>query len=491
MTTQLDWKPAYTFDDVTIEPSASDVLPSQVDLKVNLTESLSLALPIIASAMDTVSEYKMAVAMAQLGGLAVLHKNMTLERQINEVVTIKKYVAGMVVNPITVQPEQKLKDALDLMKLNKISGIPVTDNQGILKGILTNRDVRFATNHSVSIGSLMTKDNLVTVKLNTNQAEAKHLLHKYRIEKLLVVDKSYKCIGLITVKDIERSKLYPNATKDKAGRLIAAAAVGCNDYTDKHCDNLIDVGCDVLVIDTAHGHSKKVLEQVKKLSNRHGKSCVIIAGNVATPAGVRALAEAGAHVIKIGIGPGSICTTRMIAGVGIPQLSAIYESTKICRELGITSIADGGIRYSGDMVKAFTAGADSIMVGSLLAGTDESPGEVFIFQGRSYKSYRGMGSLAAMARGSADRYFQEDIKSTTKFVPEGVEGRVAYCGPVNKIIEQLKGGLKAGMGYTGSKTLKDLQKSKFRLITSTGLTESHVHNISITREAPNYQTRLL
>lgn len=491
MITTPGWQPAYTFDDVTLEPSASDVLPSQVDIKVNLTDSLSLAIPIIASAMDTVSEYKMAIAMAQLGGLAVIHRNMTLERQIDEVRSIKKYESGMVVDPITIRPEQKLVDALNLMKTNNISGIPVTNNKDILQGILTNRDVRFATNHNVSIGSIMTKENLITVKATIKQSDAKRLLHKHRIEKLLVVDERNKCIGLITVKDIERAKLYPNATKDDSGRLIAAAAVGCNDLTDQHCENLIEVGCDVLVIDTAHGHSKQVLEQVKKLKQRFGKSCILIAGNVATPEGVEALVEAGAQIVKIGIGPGSICTTRMIAGVGIPQLTAIYESTKTCKKLGITSIADGGIRYSGDMVKALSAGADAIMIGSLLAGTDESPGEVFIFQGRSYKSYRGMGSIAAMAQGSADRYFQDDIKTSAKYVPEGVEGRVDYRGPVSNIIDQLKGGIKAGMGYTGSKTLKDLRKAKFRLITSTGLAESHVHNISVTREAPNYQTRIL
>ncbi|MFT0891189.1 IMP dehydrogenase [Pseudochelatococcus sp. G4_1912] len=485
---------ALTFDDVLLQPGHSEVMPGQVDLQTTLTRSISLNLPIIASAMDTVTEARMAIAMAQSGGLGVIHRNFTPEQQADQVRLVKKYESGMVVNPVTIHPHQKLAEALALMKQHSISGIPVVEkgangNNGKLVGILTNRDVRFATSPDQPISELMTKDRLITVREGVGQEEAKRLLHEFRIEKLLVVDNHYRCIGLITVKDIEKQVAYPNAAKDAQGRLRVAAATTTGDEGFLRCELLIDAGCDILVVDTAHGHSQRVLDmvtKVKKLSN----AVQVIAGNVATASGTKALIDAGADAVKIGIGPGSICTTRIVAGVGVPQLTAIMDSAEAAHAAGIPVIADGGIKVSGDLAKALAAGASCAMVGSLLAGTDETPGEVFLWQGRSYKSYRGMGSVGAMSRGSADRYFQQDIKDTLKLVPEGIEGQVAYKGSVAAVLHQLAGGLRAAMGYTGARTIPDLQeRAEFVRITNAGLRESHVHDVTITRESPNYPNR--
>ncbi len=479
---------AYTFDDVLLQPAASDILPAQTNTTTALTNSISLGIPLISSAMDTVTEAKMAIAMAQSGGIGVIHKNLGIEEQASEVMRVKKFEAGMVVNPLTIRPEAPLIEALNIMRMHKISGIPVTETgTGKLVGMLTNRDVRFATNETQPVSELMTKDNLVTVQEGATQDDAKVLLHKHRIEKILVVDDAYRCIGLITVKDIERSTLYPSASKDDQGRLRVAAAVGIGDDGIARAEALIDAGVDVLVVDTAHGHSSRVLEavgNVKKLSSK----VQVIGGNVATADGTKALIDAGVDAVKVGIGPGSICTTRIVAGVGTPQLTAIMDAAEAAEKSGIPVIADGGIKTSGDLAKALAGGANCAMVGSLLAGTDESPGEVFLYQGRSFKSYRGMGSLGAMARGSADRYFQEEVSDNLKLVPEGIEGRVPHRGPANAIIHQLVGGLKAAMGYTGSDSISNLQKNaSFVRITNAGLKESHVHDVAITREAPNYR----
>lgn len=485
---------ALTFDDVLLQPGHSEVMPGEVDLKTALTRSISLNLPVIASAMDTVTEGRMAIAMAQSGGLGVIHRNLTPEQQADQVRLVKKYESGMVVNPVTIHPDQKLADALALMKTHSISGIPVVErgangHNGKLVGILTNRDVRFATSHEQRVSELMTKDRLITVREGVGQEEAKRLLHQFRIEKLIVVDSHYRCIGLITVKDIEKQVAYPNAAKDEQGRLRVAAATTTGEEGFLRCELLIDAGCDVLVVDTAHGHSQRVLDavtRVKKLSN----TVQVIAGNVATAAGTQALIDAGADAVKIGIGPGSICTTRIVAGVGVPQLTAIMDSAAVAHAAGVPVIADGGIKVSGDLAKALAAGASTAMVGSLLAGTDETPGEVFLWQGRSYKSYRGMGSVGAMSRGSADRYFQQDIKDTLKLVPEGVEGQVAYKGSVAAVLHQLAGGLRAAMGYVGARTIQEMQeKAEFVRITNAGLRESHVHDVTITRESPNYPNR--
>ncbi len=479
---------ALTFDDVLLVPAESKVLPAQAATKTKLTRTIELGIPLISAAMDTVTEAPMAIAMAQSGGMGVIHKNMDIAAQAEEVRRVKKFESGMVVNPVTIYPDQTLADALALMDRFHISGIPVVERgSGKLKGILTNRDVRFATDPTLSVSELMTKDGLITVTENVDRAEAKRLLHQHRIEKLVVVDAAYRCIGLITVKDMEKAQTYPNSCKDDHGRLRCAAATGVGADGMARAIALIEAGCDVVVVDTAHGHSQGVLDavrEIKKLSN----ITQIIAGNVATPEGARALIDAGADGIKVGIGPGSICTTRIVAGVGVPQFSAVMETAKACRAAGVPLIADGGLKNSGDMAKAIAAGADTVMMGSLLAGTDEAPGEVFMFQGRSYKSYRGMGSLGAMARGSADRYFQAEVKDNLKLVPEGVEGRVPYKGPVGPIIHQLVGGLKAAMGYTGNATIDDMHEhARFRRITSAGFRESHVHDVAITREAPNYQ----
>lgn len=476
-----------TFDDVLLQPLESSVLPSQADTRTFLTKQIPLNIPILSSAMDTVSEADMAIALAQLGGIGVLHRNLTIEEQATAVRQVKRFESGMVVNPITMTPDQTLAEALELMKSHRISGIPIVEKSGKLCGILTNRDVRFAENPRQLVSELMTRDQLATVPIGTSEAEARRILHQRRIEKLLVVDTDHHCVGLITVKDIEKSVAAPLATKDSEGRLRVAAATTVGDSGFARSEALIDAGCDCVVIDTAHGHNRdvaKAVERVKNISN----SVQVVAGNVATYDAARALADAGADAIKVGIGPGSICTTRIVAGVGVPQLTAIMDASRAAN--GTPIIADGGIRTSGDMAKALAAGASAVMVGSLLAGTEEAPGEIFLYQGRSYKSYRGMGSVGAMARGSADRYFQQDIKDHLKLVPEGIEGQVPYKGPVRDIIHQLVGGVKAAMGYTGSQTLAELrQRAKFVRITNAGLSESHVHDVTITREAPNYPTR--
>ena len=478
-----------TFDDVLLQPLESSVLPSQADTRTNLTREIPLNIPILSSAMDTVTEADMAIALAQLGGIGVLHRNLSIEEQAAAVRAVKRFESGMVVNPITMAPDQTLAEALELMKANKISGIPVVEKSGKLAGILTNRDIRFGENPRQPISELMTKDNLATVPLGTSQEEAMRILHQRRIEKLLVVDDDRRCVGLITVKDIEKAVAAPLATKDAEGRLRVAAATTVGDKGFERSQALIDAGCDCIVIDTAHGHNIDVgrsVERVKTLSN----SVQVVAGNVATAEAAQALIDAGADAIKVGIGPGSICTTRIVAGVGVPQLTAVMAAASAARKSGVPVIADGGIRTSGDIAKALAAGASTVMVGSLLAGTEEAPGETFLYQGRAYKSYRGMGSVGAMARGSADRYFQQDISDQLKLVPEGIEGQVPYKGPVRDIVHQLVGGVKAAMGYTGSKTISDLRdRAQFVRITNAGLSESHVHDVAITREAPNYPTR--
>jgi IMP dehydrogenase len=487
----MDFRQALTFDDVLLVPAASAVLPTETDTKTRLTREVSLGIPLISAAMDTVTESALAIAMAQAGGLGCIHRNMPIERQADEVRKVKKFEAGMVVNPVTIHPDATLADALQLMAENKISGIPVVEKgTKRLVGIVTNRDVRFATNPKQPISELMTRERLVTVRETVDREEAKRLLHQHRIEKLIVVDDAYRCIGLITVKDIEKAQKFPHACKDEHGRLRAAAATGTGEDGVRRAEALFDAGCDVLVIDTAHGHSSRVLDGVKRV-RRLSNYTQIVAGNVATAEGARALIEAGADAVKVGIGPGSICTTRVVAGVGMPQLTAIMDAVEECRKSDVPVIADGGIKFSGDLAKAIAGGADCAMLGSLFAGTDEAPGEVFLYQGRSYKSYRGMGSVGAMARGSADRYFQEEVSSTLKLVPEGVEGRVPHKGPVANIVHQLVGGLRAAMGYTGSRTIPEMQKNaKFVRITASGLRESHVHDIAITREAPNYRQEI-
>jgi IMP dehydrogenase len=485
---------ALTFDDVLIRPGLSEVMPSDADLRTRLTREIVLNIPIIASAMDTVTEARMAIAMAQAGGLGVIHRNLEPEEQVTQVRLVKKFESGMVVNPVTIHPGATLAEALELMKGHNISGIPVVEGggngrAGKLVGILTNRDVRFATDARQKISELMTKERLVTVGEGVGQEEAKRLLHQHRIEKLVVVDAQYRCVGLITVKDIEKAVANPNACKDEQGRLRVAAATTVGDAGFRRTEGLIDAGVDVVVVDTAHGHSQAVLEavtRIKRLSN----AVQVVAGNVATGEGTKALIDAGADSIKVGIGPGSICTTRIVAGVGVPQLTAIMDAVEVAHAADTPIIADGGIKFSGDLAKALAAGADVAMVGSLLAGTDETPGEVFLYQGRSYKSYRGMGSVGAMARGSADRYFQHDIKDTLKLVPEGIEGQVPYKGAVASVLHQLAGGLRATMGYVGAKTLGELHaKAEFVRISNAGLRESHVHDVTITRESPNYPTR--
>ncbi len=485
---------ALTFDDVLLRPGRSEVMPGDVDVGSRLTRTIPLALPIISSAMDTVTEARLAIAMAQAGGIGVIHRNLEPEEQANHVRQVKKFESGMVVNPVTIHPDATLADAFDLMKRHGISGIPVVEagvngRAGRLVGILTNRDVRFATNLDQPVSELMTRERLITVRDGVGQEEAKRLLHQFRIEKLLVVDDEFRCVGLITVKDMEKAVANPNASKDEHGRLRVAAATTVGDAGFSRSEMLVDAGIDVLVVDTAHGHSVKVLEavtRVKRLSN----AVQVIAGNVATAEGAQALIDAGADAIKVGIGPGSICTTRIVAGVGVPQLTAIMDAVEAGRKADIPVIADGGIKYSGDLAKALAAGADCAMVGSLLAGTDESPGEVFLYQGRSYKAYRGMGSVGAMARGSADRYFQQDIKDTLKLVPEGIEGQVPYKGPLASVLHQLAGGLRAAMGYVGAATVPEFHdRAEFVRISGASLRESHVHDVTITRESPNYPSR--
>ncbi len=476
-----------TFDDVLLKPASSSILPKNVNTKTLLTKSVSLEIPIISAAMDTVTESQMAIAMAQNGGIGSIHKNMRIEEQMNEIRKVKKFESGIVVNPVTISKDKKLKDALNLMLKNKISGIPVVEKNNKLVGILTNRDVRFFSNSEIKVEDLMTKKNLQTVRENVDMEKAKEILHKFRIEKLIVVDKNYKCVGLITVKDIEKARKYPNACKDTKGRLRVAAAVDAGEKGIERAKGLIDVDTDVIIIDTAHGHSKNVIDTVKKIKKKSNYTQVI-AGNIATKEGAKALIDEGADAVKVGIGPGSICTTRMVAGVGIPQLTAIMEVSEVTKKRNIPLIADGGIKYSGDIAKAVAAGADTIMIGSLLAGTDESPGDVYLYQGRSYKSYRGMGSISAMLKGSAERYFQDSNSEVQKLVPEGVEGQVPYKGPVNIILNQLIGGLRSSMGYTGNENIKKMKtNSEFIKITRSGLKESHVHDVTITKESPNYK----
>ncbi len=487
----MEIREALTFDDVLLEPAESAVLPTETDTTTRLTRSIELGIPLMSAAMDTVTESRLAIAMAQAGGIGVIHKNLDVQGQADEVRKVKKFESGMVVNPVTIHPDEPLDNALALMNSYRISGIPVVErNKGTLVGILTNRDVRFAEDRSQPVSELMTRENLITTHERVGRDEAKRHLHQHRIEKLLVVDEEFRCIGLITVKDIEKAEAHPSACKDESGRLRSAAAVGVGRDGLVRAEALLDAEVDVIVVDTAHGHSKGVMEAVravKKLSNR----AQVVAGNVATSEGAKALIDHGADAIKVGIGPGSICTTRIIAGVGVPQLTALFEVVEVCLDSKTPVIADGGIKYSGDVAKAIAAGANCIMIGSLLAGTEESPGEVFLYQGRSYKSYRGMGSLGAMARGSADRYFQQEVSDQLKLVPEGVEGRVPYKGPAGTVIHQLVGGLRAAMGYTGCATVEDMRRGcRFLKVSSAGLRESHVHDVAVTREAPNYRKDL-
>ncbi|MBK5912558.1 IMP dehydrogenase [Rhodothalassium salexigens] len=490
----MDISLGLTFDDVLLVPAESDVLPGQVDTGTQLTKTLTLNLPLLSSAMDTVTETDLAVSMAQMGGIGVIHRNLTIEEQAEMVRRVKKYESGMVVNPVTMFPDQTLAEALDLMDRHAISGIPVVergDGPGPKKlaGILTNRDVRFATNKATPVAELMTAEGLVTVTPGVTSEEAKRLLHQHRIEKLLVVDTDYRCIGLITVKDMDKAVAHPAAAKDTTGRLLVAGATSVGEDGFARAEALIDAEADLVVIDTAHGHSRRVLDTVERVKKR-SNATQVLAGNVATPEAAQALIDAGADAVKVGIGPGSICTTRVVAGVGMPQLTAIMTTVEQAAKAGIPVIADGGVRTSGDVAKAIAAGANAVMIGSLLAGTTEAPGEVFLYQGRSYKAYRGMGSVGAMARGSADRYFQEEVKDTLKLVPEGVEGQVPFKGPTKNVLHQLGGGLRAAMGYTGSRTIPDLQqRARFVRITNSGLAESHVHDVTITRESPNYPAR--
>ena len=480
---------ALTFDDVSLVPAYSQILPNSVQTATRLTKTVELGIPLISAAMDTVTEAPMAIAMAQNGGIGIIHKNLTAGQQANEVRRVKKFESGMVVNPVTIGPEAPLADALSLMETHSISGIPVVDRPGgKLVGILTHRDVRFATDRAQPVRDLMTKDNLITVKEGASHDEAKRLLHQHRIEKLLVVDDDGRCIGLITVKDIEKAQSHPNSCKDEQGRLRVGAASGVGDDGFERAEALIDAGADVIVVDTAHGHSQGVMDaiaRIKAVSNY----TQVLAGNIATAEGAKMLIDQGADAVKVGIGPGSICTTRVVAGVGVPQLTAIMDVVEEATKSDTPVVADGGIKYSGDLAKAIAAGANCAMIGSLLAGTDESPGEVFLFGGRSYKQYRGMGSLGAMARGSADRYFQQDIKDVVKMVPEGIEGRVPYKGPAHYVVHQLVGGLRSSMGYTGNGTLDDMRQGcQFVRITNSGLRESHIHGVTIQRDAPNYQS---
>ena len=486
----MSFPEALTFDDVLLQPGHSTVLPSGVDIRTRLTRGIGLNLPIISSAMDTVTEARLAIAMAQAGGIGVIHRNLEPAEQADEVRKVKRYESGMVVNPITIFPDETLADALALMQRHAISGIPVVERSGNgragkLVGILTHRDVRFAEDPKQPVSELMTR-KLITVREGVAKDEARKLLHQNRIEKLLVVDEDGRCVGLVTVKDIEKATLYPNACKDAEGRLRVAAASTVGDAGYERAEHLMDAGVDCIIVDTAHGHSQSVLDQVNRIK-RISNKVAIVAGNVATRDGAQALIDAGADAIKVGIGPGSICTTRIVAGVGVPQLTAILEAAEAAKKADVPVIADGGIKFSGDLAKAVAAGADCVMIGSLLAGTDESPGEVFLYQGRSFKSYRGMGSVGAMARGSADRYFQQDIKDQMKLVPEGIEGQVPYRGPTAPILHQLAGGLRAAMGYVGAATIPELQeRARFVRISSAGLRESHVHDVAITRESPNY-----
>jgi IMP dehydrogenase len=475
-----------TFDDVLLVPAFSEVLPKEVDVSTPLTRTIRLNIPLVSAAMDTVTESRTAICMAQEGGLGIIHKNMPVSEQVIEVDKVKKSESGMILNPITMDPEQKIYEALEIMKKYRISGLPITKN-GKLVGILTNRDLRFESRLDEKISAVMTKDRLITVPVGTTLEASKEILHRNRIEKLLVVDGENNLKGLITIKDIEKMRKYPNSCKDPLGRLRVGAAIGPGKDREARTDALIKAGVDVLVLDTAHGHSRDVLDAVRDIKQNF-PNCQLIGGNVATREGALDLIKAGVDAVKVGVGPGSICTTRVIAGVGIPQLSAILETCEVSERYEVPVVADGGIKFSGDITKAIAAGARSVMIGNLFAGTDESPGEIVLYQGRSYKVYRGMGSIEAMKEGSKDRYFQGDVESETKLVPEGIEGRVPYRGVLSYSIQQLIGGMKAGMGYLGAKTIQELQqKAKFIRITSSGLKESHVHDVIITKEAPNYR----
>ena len=478
---------ALTFDDVLLVPAYSEILPKNVDLSTRLTKNIMLNIPLVSAAMDTVTESRAAIAMAQEGGLGIIHKNMSIKEQAGQVRAVKRFVAGLVADPWTIQPDATLRQASDLMRKHNISGIPVTEEDGQLVGILTNRDVRFATDQSTPVSELMTgKEKLVTVEEGVTSSYAKRLLHQHRIEKLLVVDKKFRCVGLITVKDIEKSQTNPLACKDDSGRLRTGAAIGTGKDGMRRAIALAEAEVDVIVVDTAHGHSSGVLDMVSWIKNEYPQVDVI-GGNVATAEGTRALIDAGVDAVKVGIGPGSICTTRIVAGVGVPQITAVADCAVEADKDNIPVIADGGIKYSGEVAKAIVAGASAVMMGSMFAGTDEAPGEVFLYQGRSYKTYRGMGSLGAMAKGSKDRYFQSGIDAQ-KLVPEGVEGRVPYKGPLAPLIHQMIGGVKAAMGYTGCENIAALRsKPEFVRITSAGLKESHVHDVAITKEAPNYR----
>ncbi|MGE0530229.1 MAG: IMP dehydrogenase [Hyphomonadaceae bacterium] len=482
----MEIREALTFDDVLLEPGPSDVLPADVNTATRLTRGITLNIPLISAAMDTVTEARLAIAMAQAGGLGVIHRNMTPAEQADQVKMVKKFESGMVIDPITIHPDMTVGEIVLIKEARKISGFPVVDREnGRLVGILTNRDMRFADMNE-RVADLMTKDNLITVRDGVNEGEAKKLLHKHRIERVIVVDGGNKVTGLITVKDFEKAQAFPNRAKDEQGRLLVGAASTIGDAGYERSMALIEAGADVVVIDTAHGHSSAVLAAVSRVKREANKT-QIIAGNVATADGAKALIDAGADSVKVGIGPGSICTTRIVAGVGVPQLTAVMDAANAARKADVPVIADGGIKFSGDLAKALAGGAEVAMIGSLLAGSEEAPGEVMLYQGRSYKSYRGMGSLGAMARGSADRYFQKEVTDQMKFVPEGIEGRVPFKGPVSNIIHQLIGGLRASMGYVGAANLKEMrEKARFVKITSAGLRESHVHDVSITREAPNY-----
>lgn len=481
--------PSLTFDDALLKPALSNVLPADANVKTKITKNISLNIPVISSAMDTVTESRLAISMAQSGGIGCIHKNLTIKEQADEVRKVKRFESGVVLNPVTIEPQQNLSEALSLMNNYGISGIPVVA-QGTKKllGVLTNRDVRFAANKKQEIKDLMTKDNLVTAKHGITKTDARALLHKNKIERIIITDKNGDCVGLMTGKDLEKTKQFPNAVKDSDGRLLVAAATGVGREGIKRAEGLIEAGADVVIIDTAHGHSSGVIKTVAELKKAYPKQD-FIAGNIASADAAKALIDAGADAVKVGIGPGSICTTRIVAGVGVPQLSAVLEVAEYCDKVKIPVISDGGIRFSGDLAKAIAAGASCVMLGGLLAGAEETPGEIVLFQGRSYKVYRGMGSLGAMARGSADRYFQEDVTDKLKLVPEGVEGRVAYKGPVSEIVYQLVGGLKSAMGYTGNATIESMRKNcNFVRITNSGLRESHPHSISITSESPNYST---
>jgi len=475
-----------TFDDVLLEPGESHILPRDADLRTALTRELTLEIPLVSAAMDTVTEHETAICLAQNGGIGVIHKNLSFAEQAGEVDKVKRSESGMIVDPITMRPEQKIYEALEVMARYRISGVPVT-RDGKAVGILTNRDLRFVRDTHQEISSVMTREGLVTVPPNTTMERAKELLHEHRIEKLLVVDQSGRLCGLITIKDIEKTERFPSASKDGLGRLLCGAAVGVGADTLERAQALVAAGVDVIVVDTAHGHSKGVLETVRELRH-HFLEVPIVGGNVATAEGAEALIKAGVSAVKVGVGPGSICTTRVIAGVGVPQFTAVLETAQVASRHGIPVIADGGIKYSGDLVKALAAGASTVMIGSLFAGTDEAPGEVVLYQGHPYKVYRGMGSLGAMTDGSADRYFQAEIGDANKLVPEGIEGRIPYRGSLTSNIHQLMGGLRSGMGYTGSENLTELRKrARFLRISAAGLRESHVHDVIVTKEAPNYR----